>query len=144
MSFLSEMGGHFESSSVATPQWNSFYRKACNFFRKAVAEIGGTKLEMSKGHFYFIGFFTASSGQVYYFSISDVRYFKEKRILIREAKGYDDYTGGRNCYLELDGKFAGRLKRFINAKCKRMVRTARAAQGRGIFLKRKPRRHVFN
>lgn len=113
MSFLSELGGHFESSCGVTPQWKSFYRKALNFFKKVVEEVGGSKLEMSRGHFYFSGFFTAKSGQVYYFSISDVRYFLEKKILIRKAEGYKDYTGGQNCYLQLDGRFTERLKRMV-------------------------------
>ena len=121
MNFLSELGGHFESSCSATPQWNSFYRKAQNFFRKAIAGLG-TDLKMSKGHFYFSGFFTAASGQGYYFSISDVRFFPEKRILLRTAENYRDYTGGANHYLPLDGNFRENLKKFLFGQWREMKR----------------------
>ena len=113
MSFLSEMGEYFESSCGATKEWNSFYRKSCNFMKKATLDIG-TNLKMLKGHFYFSGFFTSNKGQVYYFSISDVRYFKEKRILIRTAESYTDYSGGANNYLKLDNNFYETLKKFVS------------------------------
>jgi len=113
MSFLSELGGHFESSCSATPQWNSFYRKAVNFFRKSLKDVA-TNIEMSKGHFYFSGFFTAkATGQIFYFSISDVRFFPGKDLLIRTAKSYKDYTGGSNRDMPIDNRLAERVKKLI-------------------------------
>ena len=113
MSFISEYGKHFESSCSATPEWNSFYRKACNFFRKTLKDVADD-LVMNKGHFYFSGFFTVrETGKIFYFSISDVRHFPGGQLLIRTAKSYKDYSGGTNQYLDVDSKFADRLLNFI-------------------------------
>jgi hypothetical protein len=111
MDFLQLWGSEIQSSSGVTEEWKSFYRKACSFFKKAVKEVG-TNLKMSRGHFEFSGFFTANDGRIYYISISDVRFFHEKKILIREATSYKDYTGGRNQYLKVDEEFTSTLKGF--------------------------------
>ena len=39
---------------------------------------------------------------IWYFSISDLRFFKAD-MLIRTAKSYTDYTGGANFYLPMSG-----------------------------------------
>jgi hypothetical protein len=51
------------------------------------------------GFYFFSGFFTAPSGQVYYFSCSDIRHWGYDKLLIRTAKNYTDYTGGSNQYV---------------------------------------------
>jgi len=113
MSFLKEYGKHFESSCSSTPEWNSFYRKANNFFKKNLSDVA-EKIELSKGHFYFSGFFTVkATGKIFYFSISDVRHFPGSKLLIRSAESYTDYTGGINCYVEIDSNFVSNLKEFI-------------------------------
>ena len=52
---------------------------------------------MNYGFYYFSGFLTAPSGQIYYFSCSDTR-GGYNRLLIRTAKHYEDWTGGSNQY----------------------------------------------
>ena len=116
MSFLKEYGKHFESSCSSTPEWKSFYRKGCNFFKKTLKDVA-TDIVMSKGHFYFSGFFTVkSTGKIYYFSISDVRFFPGSDLMIRTAVSYKDYTGGRNNYMKVDKGLGSRLLEFIKLK----------------------------
>ena len=97
----------FESSSGTTPQFLSFYRTFKNELTKILTVKGCTNIEIGKGHFYVSGFFTASSGQVYYVSLSDVRGFNETgwhngSLMYRTAKDYKDYTGGCNQFVRLD------------------------------------------
>jgi len=94
----------FKSSSGTTPEFMAFYR---TFKKELTAELkkrGCTNIEVGKGHFYCSGFFTSPTGQVYYFSIPDVRgagfnggHFGS--MLYRTAKDYKDYTGGQNQYV---------------------------------------------
>jgi hypothetical protein len=117
MSFLKEYGKHFESSSSGTPEWNSFYRKGCNFFKKTLKDVA-EDIQMSKGHFYFTGFFTVkSTKKIFYFSISDVRFFPNGKLLIRTATDYKDYTGGSNNYLSIDNNLGNALLNFIKGGC---------------------------
>ena len=103
----------FESSSTATPQWKTFYRVACNYFKKELAGIAHN-IQMSRGHFYFSGFFTATkTGQIWYFSIGDVRYFPDKQLLIRKAQSYKDYSGGSNQYLPINENLPKMIKTLI-------------------------------
>jgi len=112
--FLKEFNQRFETSCGTTPQWASFYRKSVNWFKKNLADAVDN-IQMSRGHFYFSGFFTSKkTGQIYYFSISDVRYFNTvPRMMIRTAESYKDYTGGRNRWVVIDENFAENIKRAI-------------------------------
>lgn len=85
----------FESSCSKTPQFKQFARVFRNDIKRA---IPGKLLSFNTGHFYCSGFFEDNRGQVYYFSISDVRFFREPKILIRKAKHEKDYTGETNHY----------------------------------------------
>jgi len=67
----------------------------------------------SPNHFDVTGFFELTDGTIYYFSIGDLRWFKES-MLIRTAERFSDYTGGMNQYITLDDDFENRLLRFIN------------------------------
>ena len=65
---------------------------------------GARLIKFSVGHYILSGFIERD-GRYVYFSISDVRYFKNKwaeNILIREAKNEEDYTGGSNGYTTLE------------------------------------------
>jgi hypothetical protein len=91
---------HFESSSGRTPEYLSWHRKFKNAFKKFLTERGATDVQIGKpNHFDMSGFFTVK-GQAWYFSISDIRWSKEK-MLVRTAKDYKDYTGGRNLFVTL-------------------------------------------
>jgi hypothetical protein len=79
--------------------FKDFYRKEKKRLTTILKEKGCTKIEMDYGFYFFSGFFTSPSGQVYYFSASDVRHWEYNRLLIRTAKDYKDYTGGSNQYV---------------------------------------------
>jgi len=99
---LELMQNDFESSSRNTPQWSYFCRTAKRELEKELQKnIGIKKYEFHKGHFYFSGFFTTLDNKIYYFMTSDFRYFANEKMLIRTAKSYSDYTGGRNCYITI-------------------------------------------
>lgn len=103
----------FGSGTRTTPAFDSFVRKTRNDFKKCLGGIA-EKIEVRKGHFYFSGFLTRKSdGQVFYFSISDVRYFPGDKMLVRTAKDYRDFTGGTNQYVAIDENFESRLRSLI-------------------------------
>ena len=72
---------------------------------KQLKALGCTNVQMSRQFYYYYGFFTAASGQAYYFSCSDVRYFDHTHLLVRTAAGYADYTGGVNTYVPITGLY---------------------------------------
>jgi len=86
------------SGSDLSQEFKSFFRKEKNRLTKILTEKGCTNIDLSYGFYYFSGFFTAPSGQVYYISCSDVRHFEYEELLIRTAKDYKDFTGGTNQY----------------------------------------------
>jgi hypothetical protein len=95
------MGKNYSGSDLGS-DFKSFFRKEKNRISKVLTQRGCTNLEMSYGFYYFSGFFTAPSGQIYYFSCSDVRHFGYDKLLIRTAKSYKDYTGGSNDCVGVD------------------------------------------
>ena len=70
------MGKNYSGSDLGQ-DFKEFFRKEKNRLSKILKEKGCTKIEMGYGFYYFSGFFTAPSGQVYYFSCSDVDINKE-------------------------------------------------------------------
>ena len=104
----------FQSSSHKTAQWKSAYRKSINYLKKVLKPYIKDQ-SFSNGHFYFSGFIKTIHDQVFYISISDVRYFKEGKILIRTAKDFKDYTGGSNNYISyINDDFEYKLLSYIN------------------------------
>ena len=101
----------FESSATETKQFSCFARTFRREFHAVLKEIGCENLQISKGHFDIYGFFTYKQ-QIYYFSISDVRWFKE-HLMIRTATDYKDYTGGTNNEIPLNYYFPENLKKFL-------------------------------
>lgn len=96
----------FESSSYKTSEFLAF----ASVFKKEMKKLLHSKdchnIVFSVGHFYISGFFTNALGQIYYFSISDVRGLMPMPgarypILYRTAKSYSDYSGGSNCYANM-------------------------------------------
>ena len=86
------------SGSDLSQEFKDFFRREKSRLTKIFKEKGCTNIEMNYGFNYFSGFFTAPSGQPYYFSCSDIRHFGYDRLLIRTAKDYKDFTGGSNQY----------------------------------------------
>lgn len=90
----------FRSSSSMTPEFKTFSETFKKELKKELESNGATNVKFNVGHFYLSGFYTVGT-QANYFSISDVRGFREERILFRTAKDYKDYTGGTNRYTEI-------------------------------------------
>ena len=92
------------SGSDLGADFKAFFRKEKKRISNILTDRGCTNIDMSYGFYYFSGFFTAPSGQIYYFSCSDVRHFGYDRLLIRTAKSYTDYSGGSNQYVNVDNE----------------------------------------
>jgi hypothetical protein len=88
--------------SDLSPAFKSFFRKEKNRITKILTAKGCTEIKLDYGFYYFSGFFTSASGQVYYLSCSDVRHFGYKQLLYRTAKHYKDFTGGHNNFTSPD------------------------------------------
>ena len=108
---LTMLTENFESSSVLTPQFQAFSRLFKREFTKLLASLGAIGVKMSRGHFGLSGFFQIEK-QIWYFSIGDVRWNKNN-MLIRTATSFEDYTGGRNQFIETDDRFIENLKGVI-------------------------------
>lgn len=92
----------FESSSIKTPEFLSFARIFKKEFKQELdKEYNVTKIEFNVGHFYISGFFQLDNEKIFYFSISDVRWFSKDRMLLRTAKTFRDFTGGMNNQIKL-------------------------------------------
>ena len=93
---------HFETSSSRTPQYLAWHRLFKREFKKFLNARGIVEIDIHKpNHFDVAGFFKILNGQVYYFSISDLRWSKDS-MLIRTAKDFKDYTGGSIGFISLD------------------------------------------
>lgn len=90
----------FPSSTGKTPEFIAFTKVFRKEFQKELQSIGATDIQFSIGHFYISGFFMVE-GKAWYFSISDVRFFREDKLLYRTAESYKDYTGGCNRYVTI-------------------------------------------
>lgn len=101
--------GNYSGSDLGQ-DFKEFFRLETNRIRKHLKSLGCTKIEFSMGFYYFSGFFTSKSGQVYYLSCSDVRHFGYETLLYRTAQHYKDYTGGSNQYVSTG---RGELKYMI-------------------------------
>ena len=97
-------------SGPVTTEFKSFYSKEKKRINETLKKLGCSNVMMSRQYYYFYGFFTAPSGQVYYFSCSDVRHWPYSQILYRKAKDYLDFSGGNNCYIDKDKLSEIRLK----------------------------------
>jgi len=86
------------SGSDLGNDFKEFFRKEKRRLQSIFKEKGCSNFQMNYGFYYFSGFFTSPSGQVYYFSCSDVRHWGYDKLLIRTAKDYNDFTGGSNQY----------------------------------------------
>lgn len=97
------VGYEFESSCGSTPEFLAFTKD----FKRCIKDNLPNEAELatfSKGHFDISGF--VKRGEKYvYFSISDVRHFRDgwyNDVLIRTAENDKDYTGGSNSQTDLN------------------------------------------
>jgi len=99
------------TNSNHDPEFVSFKRK----FKSALVNelksrgVDPKTIQFNYGHYYISGFFTTPSGQIYYFSISDVRHFFDIQLLYRTAQHYKDWRGGCNQYVEIENGMAARM-----------------------------------
>ena len=91
----------FQSSSETTEEFKKFFKVFIEEMTVILKEFWAEKIEFTRGHFYVSGFFDIGDN-VYYFSISDVRYFPGEDLLVRIARDHKDYSGWRNEYCRLD------------------------------------------
>ncbi len=108
------LGFEFESSSQRTPQYLEFHR----VFKREIKKLLKPyikEIDVHKpNHFDVTGFFRTNNDKIFYFSVGDLRWDKEA-MMIREAKDFKDYTGGRNQDIELNEKFAEELIKMVEA-----------------------------
>lgn len=91
----------FESASHRTEQYLAWHRLFKREFTKFLQARGVKDIQIGRpNHFDMSGFFTWGN-QIWYFSVSDLRSFKEN-MLVRTAGHYKDYTGGANQYAPLN------------------------------------------
>ena len=91
----------FESSTGKTPEYLAWHRLFKKDFSKFLTTEGAEEIKIGKpNHFDMSGFFKMKSGQIWYFRIGDVRWSKDK-MLIRTAKGFNDFTGGYNQFVPM-------------------------------------------
>lgn len=88
------------SGSDLSDGFKDFFRKEKRRISTKLRKLGCTNIQMSYGFYYFSGFFTSATGQVYYLCSLDTRY-NDYRMFYRTAKDYKDYTGGQNVWLNI-------------------------------------------
>ena len=103
----------FESSSGYTPQFKSYWLSFNREMKTLLKSIGATDIDLHRGHFYTSGFFKMPDGQWWYISQSDLRSFKDGKMLIRTASGPKDYTGGVNQYVRFDEDLRNNILRVV-------------------------------
>ena len=111
---LSLLSQGFESSSYKTEEFKAFYRTFKSELTKELKSIGATDIRFSIGHFDVNGFFTSPNGQIYYFSLSDVRGMEfmnsdRIRLMYRTAKHHTDWTGGGNQWVKIESGMANKM-----------------------------------
>jgi hypothetical protein len=98
----------FESSSTKTPQFKAFVSQFRSEFKKEMKSVGVTDVTFLVGHFDISGFYSYQ-GQIYYFSLCDVRgtyIVCEVTMMYRTAEHLKDYRGGSNQWITIGNGMA--------------------------------------
>jgi hypothetical protein len=93
----------FSSGGTIGSDFKSFNTKFRNFIKKNLPN-GYSIHYWNRGHYYCSGVIKDPIGRFIYFSIPDVRFFKNEwatNILIRTMKHDKDWTGGNNNYTDV-------------------------------------------
>ena len=90
------------SGSDLSSDFKSFYKNEMKKIKKILIEKGCTNIETSCQSYYFFGFFTSKSGQMYYFNCPDIRHFGYSIIMYRTVTSYKDFRGGSNQHVSPD------------------------------------------
>ena len=94
----------FSTGCYTGDDYKSFERKYKNYLKSVCNDNGWELVKFSPNHYEFTCFIKKEDKYIY-FSISDVRYFKNQwysNILVRTAKDDRDYTGGSNQHTSLE------------------------------------------
>ena len=98
----------FESSSTKTQQFKDFVSKFRSAFKKEMKSVGVLDVTFNVGHFEISGFYSYQ-GQIYYFSLGDVRgmnYRGDVTMMYRTAEHLKDYRGGSNQWITIGNGMA--------------------------------------
>lgn len=89
------------NGSDLSRDFRQLYAREKKLITGQLLEMGCTEIMMSRQFYYYYGYFTAPSGQRFYFNISDVRFWSqlEYRIMYRAVHDYYDSVGGANHYV---------------------------------------------
>ena len=105
----------FSSGSITGEDFKRF----ASDFKKEIKRrlpVGAKLVQWNVGHYYISGFIKNEDNKYVYFSISDVRYFRNdwyNNILVRTAKDENDYTGGSNNFTSLEN-FTQKVAELLN------------------------------
>jgi len=106
----------FESSSVKTQEFKDFVKEFKKEFKKEIKSIDGKDITFSVGHFTITGFFDMN-GQLYYFSLCDVRgmcFSHSINLLYRTAEHREDWTGGSNQFAKIENGMGKKMFNLIH------------------------------
>jgi hypothetical protein len=84
--------------SDLSPAFKSFYKKEIKRITKILTDKGCTNIQFNYGFYFFSGFFTTATNQIYYINSGDTR-DGYRKLLYRTAKDYKDYSGGFNRWI---------------------------------------------
>lgn len=102
---ISKRGSHeFSSGCYTGEDFKAFARDFKATMKVACSSLGYTLIMGKPWHYYLSGF--VKSGDAYvYFSISDVRWSRDRitNVLVRSAKSDKDFSGGHNGFTGLVG-----------------------------------------
>lgn len=93
----------FSSGCYTGDDYKTFQTKYINYLRSLCRQQNWELVNVGRNHYEFSAFIKNQNNYVY-FSISDVRFFRNEwynKILIRTAENEKDYHGGHNNYATL-------------------------------------------
>lgn len=108
----------FSTGCYTGEDYKTFQRKYINYLRSICKTCEWTLVNIGRNHYSFSAFIRNQIGQHVYFSISDVRFWRNEwytNILIRTAKSETDYHGGTNYYTSLTDLIPSVTKLFIRS-----------------------------
>ncbi len=109
----------FSTGVYTGKDYTSFQTKYINYLCTLCKEYEWTLTNIGRNHYNFTAFIRNKIGQYVYFSISDVRFWRNEwynHILIRTAKNEKDYHGGSNYYTALP-ELAINVTKLFNRGC---------------------------
>jgi hypothetical protein len=82
-----------------SPDFIKWVTKEIKRISSILKSKGCTNIKLDYNFYYFSGFFTSESGQIYYISSMDQRFYPSADYLYRKADSYKDYSGKTNMYI---------------------------------------------